>query len=491
MKSYQRGVWLTSVVSLLVLAALIQGAGSAVAQLGAATLTVDYAGNGAGTVYQISGPGNNTPQGINCSHPARGLGNVCSESLALGAPPQPFIGLQASAPVGSEFIGWDVEPGDAVTFDCDASTDCYVQVAGDVTVTAQFQQVSHYVPLQVSRRGPGAQLGLVTSSPNGIHCGLSAPDCATSYPGGTQVTLSATGTNGATFGSWSGACSSFGSSPTCIVAMSEATWVVANFNAPQETLNVAVQGSGGVSGWNISCPSTCQASLAQGSQVELYATPATNFRFVGWSGGGCSGQGICTVTLNAPTTVTATFAQITQQLNVDVDGSGKVVSTPAEINCPGACQGPFAQGSRVTLAADPATGYKLSGWSGAGCSGTGSCVVTMSQAQAVEATFGRAPVQASFSRAQVRANGPKLAQRSVAVFVSGEETVGIKVRILRGGSQLKQASFRRQEAGPHTIVLLLPNRVAAGDARVQVTFTNMIGTQKVQSRPIRLPRVAG
>lgn len=488
MTRFPRRTWLTGIVSALVLTALIQGAGAGSAQTGSATLRIDFSGNGAGTVEQFSGPGSGTAQAIHCAKPSGGLGNVCSENIPFGAPPQPYIGLQASAPLGSEFIGWDVSPDDTTSFDCDAATDCYVQVVGNVIATAQFRQVSNYVPLEVSRRGPGAQLGLVTSMPNGIHCGLSAPDCATSYVGGTQVTLTATAASGATFASWGGGCSSFGSSPSCSLVMSEATQVIANFNSPQETLNVDIQGSGGVSGRSISCPSTCQASLALGSQESLYATPAANFRFVGWSGGGCTGQGICTVTMNAPTTVTAIFAAITQPLSVDVDGNGAVTSSPAGINCPGNCQGLFAQGSQVTLAADPATGYQLSDWNGA-CSGTGPCAVRMGNAQGVEAIFTRAPVQAAFGSVQVRSNGPKQARRSVIVLVSSQETVGIKVRILRAGSQVKSVSYRRQEAGPHTIVLAIPNRVAAGDARVQVTFTNVIGTQKVLSRPVRLPRV--
>jgi hypothetical protein len=335
----------------------------------------------------------------------------------------------------------------------------------------------------------------VTSNPKGIFCGLSAADCATSFQSGSEVTLNATTSSGATFASWGGACASAGSTPTCTLTLTAAAQVTASFNAPQQGLTVTVQGSGGVSGVGsatqaISCPTTCQASFAQGSQVTLFASPAENFRFGGWSGGGCSGAaGTCTVTLNQATTVTATFAQLTQQLNVDVDGNGTVTTNPAGINCPGDCQGPFPQGSQVTLTAAPATGYQLSDWNGGGCNGTGPCAVTMNQAQAVEAVFTRAPVQAAFARAQIRQNGPRLARRSVAVFVSSGETVGIDVRIVRRGVQVKNVRFRRQEAGPHVLVLLLPNRVAAGDARIQVTFTNVIGTRKIASRPIRLPRV--
>jgi beta-lactam-binding protein with PASTA domain len=44
--------------------------------------------------------------------------------------------------------------------------------------------------------------------------------------------------------------------------------------------------------------------------VTLTAQPAAGSTFGGWSGGGCSGTGTCTVTTNADTTVTATFSLI-------------------------------------------------------------------------------------------------------------------------------------------------------------------------------------
>ena len=35
------------------------------------------------------------------------------------------------------------------------------------------------------------------------------------------------------------------------------------------------------------------------AQVTLTATPASGSTFAGWSGGGCSGTGTCTVTLSS------------------------------------------------------------------------------------------------------------------------------------------------------------------------------------------------
>ena len=68
-------------------------------------------------------------------------------------------------------------------------------------------------------------------------------------------------------------------------------------------------------------------------------------------------------------------------------GTGTVTSTPAGINCGATCLASFTAGSSVSLTA-AATGASLfTGWSGGGCSGTGACVVTLTAATSVTATF--------------------------------------------------------------------------------------------------------
>ncbi len=44
--------------------------------------------------------------------------------------------------------------------------------------------------------------------------------------------------------------------------------------------------------------------------MTLTATPDAGSVFAGWSGGGCSGTGTCILTMNADTTVTATYSKI-------------------------------------------------------------------------------------------------------------------------------------------------------------------------------------
>ena len=78
-------------------------------------------------------------------------------------------------------------------------------------------------------------------------------------------------------------------------------------------------------------------------------------------------------------------------LTVTVSGSGSVASSPAGIDActstGGTCSAVFSAGTGVTLTASPATGSTFTGWSGASCTGTGSCSVTVNSAESVGATF--------------------------------------------------------------------------------------------------------
>jgi YVTN family beta-propeller protein len=71
-------------------------------------------------------------------------------------------------------------------------------------------------------------------------------------------------------------------------------------------------------------------------------------------------------------------------------GSGQVTSSPTGINCSASsnqCAAMFAVGSQVTLTASASAGSSFAGWSGGGCSGTSTCVITQTADTTVTATF--------------------------------------------------------------------------------------------------------
>ena len=140
----------------------------------------------------------------------------------------------------------------------------------------------------------------------------------------------------------------------------------------------------------IDCGATCAASFTSGASVTLSATADTGSSFAGWSGAGCSGTGSCIVTMDAAKTVTATFTAVaptSYALTVSKTGTGNGTVTGPGIDCGSDCTENYTSGTSVTLSATADTGSSFAGWSGAGCSGTGSCSVTMDAAQSVTATF--------------------------------------------------------------------------------------------------------
>jgi hypothetical protein len=142
------------------------------------------------------------------------------------------------------------------------------------------------------------------------------------------------------------------------------------------------------------CTGTCFQYFADGVQAVLTATPDKDHEFKGWEGG-CNGtEPTCDLDMSADRPVLAHFADknavyFDLAVFTSGNGNGKVTSSPPGIDCGATCSGSFIEGTAVALSAVPDAGSEFEGWSGA-CSGKSACVVNITAAQNVTATFTRA-----------------------------------------------------------------------------------------------------
>ncbi|MFP5351518.1 MAG: InlB B-repeat-containing protein [Actinomycetota bacterium] len=346
---------------------------------GSFVLTVVKAGQGTGTVTSTSDNPPTGPAQINC-------GANCTASYAKDT--RVTLTATSDQASGSTFAGFS-GGGCSGTL-----STCVVTMDAAKTVTATFNKLGNF-DLQVTKAGSGT--GTVTSgeNPAKISCGA---DCTESYPAATQVTLTATPDQGMTFAGFSGGgCT--GTSMTCNITMDAAKTVTATFNsATQRTLTVAVTPAGGGSVTStspsqadgINCGSDCTANYANGTNVTLSATPASGYRFDGWSGGATCPESTCQVTMDANKTVTATFSPLAVVRNLSVTVTNGTATCAVGTTIMTTCNGGYDNGTVVTVTVFPSAGFgPLPTWGG-DCASAGStvtCQVTMNANKTVTATF--------------------------------------------------------------------------------------------------------
>jgi hypothetical protein len=94
---------------------------------------------------------------------------------------------------------------------------------------------------------------------------------------------------------------------------------------PKFKLTIVKAGTG--SGTVTCNAGACAAEYTEGTEVTLAASAASGSTFAGFSGAGCSGTGACKVTINADTTVTATFNKEEVKPPPPTEGTAKAAAT--------------------------------------------------------------------------------------------------------------------------------------------------------------------
>ena len=127
--------------------------------------------------------------------------------------------------------------------------------------------------------------------------------------GGPPQTLALSSTSPALHAASASGCSTVGSVDERTMprpGQASTACDIGAFELQFHALSVTSNGPGTVTGSGIACPGTCSKTYPEGTQVSLSAQASAGFTFSGWSGD-CSGQGGCSVTMNASHSVTATF----------------------------------------------------------------------------------------------------------------------------------------------------------------------------------------
>ncbi len=206
----------------------------------------------------------------------------------------------------------------------------------------------------------------VTASGNGSIS--KSPDQAT-YEHGTVVTLTATPAAGYHFIGWTGDVTS--SANPLDVTMDSSKTLTANFAINTYALSISVE-NGTVT------KSPDLPVYIHGTTVTLTATPATGYRFAGWTGAETSSQNPLVVTMDAAKSLTAGFILKGYELDI-VAEHGSVVKSPDQAS--------YTHGSVVTLTATPDAGYHFTRWTGDTTSTLNPLAVTMDSTKTLTANF--------------------------------------------------------------------------------------------------------
>jgi uncharacterized repeat protein (TIGR02543 family) len=294
-----------------------------------------------------------------------GSGAVIQSPLAGPYEHGTTVILTPAADAGYRFSGWSgTDAGDLID-NQDGSWSMVMDEAKSLTATFELIPPTCYT-LTLSHTGEGSD---PAASP------AKSAACSTdgAYVAGENITLSgAMPAAGWEISGWSGTADDASKNNANTMTMPAADQTAAvNYSRIQYTLTVISQH--GTVGVNQPAP------YYYSDQVILtMETVAAGWTFTGWDGGGCSGSGPCTVTINGDLTITANFTQNEYALNLTDPDGGAITATPPA---------PYYLDAVVTLnaAADP--GWTFAAWTG-DCAGQGNpCTLRMDAEKTVSASF--------------------------------------------------------------------------------------------------------
>jgi dienelactone hydrolase len=170
-----------------------------------------------------------------------------------------------------------------------------VSPAAPTIATATAGNASISVAFTPGAIGSGALVNHTADCGGVTNTGMSSPIVVGGLVNGTPYTCRVKTTSTVGDSSWS----AFSNTATPVQPTVTFTLTVGKTGAGMGTVTSSPAG--------IDCGATCAAGFNSGTAVTLTAFASAGSTFGGWSGGGCTGTGGCTVTLNSAIDVTAIF----------------------------------------------------------------------------------------------------------------------------------------------------------------------------------------
>ncbi len=235
---------------------------------------------------------------------------------------------------------------------------------GNASVTASFTQQPPPCYSFSATVNPSNQGAVTVATPQ---------TCPGGYTPGTQIAMSVFPVSGWTIAGWSGSGGSFS------IFSFQTTFTITG-NA-QVTANLAQQGSGCFTlsteanppdggGVTVDTVQNCTGGYTQGVSIQLTAKPAAGWTFAGWSGSGGlfanASSPTTSFTIAASASVTANFLAPSTSCYSLLVGAASGGGGSVTVDTPQNCSGGYAQGTEISLTANPVPGWTLSGWTGSG-----------------------------------------------------------------------------------------------------------------------------
>jgi len=283
-----------------------------------------------------------------------------------------------------------------------------------------------------------------------------------------------------------------GMKKTCSFTLEADSYIEARFDEITPSLVVKTGGEG-----EVECavegglPELCEDEYPFGTEVTLVPEPLDGWEFASFKNGTgsatkCSGlTKPCALLLEKDSTLEASFVPAMHALAITKTGSGA-----GTVTCNGTtCAPSYLEGTEVMLQATPASGSTFGGWSGEGCSGTGSCVVTIEEkAAAVTATF--------TANSKPPGEEPKEPKDGTATAAAVAKVKGGKARIklsCSGGlckGAVRLTAKLRRGAGP-VLIGRAPFTLASGESTVLPVKLSAAAQRKLKQSHTLRAKVAG